>query len=85
MKNQLRTYLVLMAIDIPVIIIGIICLMNTISWIGKPFPGFLLYKTPYVGSLGNPAWSGPKAGLLLMDRIISVNGIPVKEGGISWS
>jgi adenylate cyclase len=80
MKNQLRTYLVLMAIDILVIIIGIICLMNTISWIGKPFPGFLLYKTPYVGSLGNPAWSGPKAGLLLMDRIISVNGIPVKEG-----
>jgi class 3 adenylate cyclase len=80
MKSGLRTYLILSLINIPFLIIGTICLLNAISWIGKPFQGFLLYQVPYVGVLGNPTWSGPKAGLALMDKIISVNGIPIREG-----
>jgi serine phosphatase RsbU (regulator of sigma subunit) len=65
---------------VPVILIGAICFMNALSWVGRPFQGFLIYELPYAGSLGNRNWSGPQAGIKLMDKIVAVNGRRVQKG-----
>jgi sigma-B regulation protein RsbU (phosphoserine phosphatase) len=51
-----------------------------LSWLNKPFPGFLLYKEPFVASFKNSEWSGIKAGLKFLERIAAVDGKPVLEG-----
>ncbi len=80
MKKNYSTYLILSGIVFPVILIGAICLMNALSWVGQPFQGFLIYKLPYAASLGNANWSGAKAGVKLLDKIVSANGTPVQKG-----
>jgi class 3 adenylate cyclase len=54
--------------------------IKALSWINKPFPGFLIYKFPRVGSMSRGDWPGVKAGLKVLDKIIAVNGQPIKEG-----
>ena len=64
-------------------LMGIVCIIsfiNALSWVNKPFPGFLIYKFPYVGSMSRADWPGVKAGLQMMDRILQANGQPIKEG-----
>lgn len=54
--------------------------VSALSWLHKPFPGFLLYKEPFVGSFKSSEWSGTKAGLEFLERIAAVDGKPVLEG-----
>jgi sigma-B regulation protein RsbU (phosphoserine phosphatase) len=56
------------------VLIAIISFMNALSWLNRPFPGFLLYKDPVLGSFG------PKAGLKFLDRIVTVDGQPIRDG-----
>ena len=57
-----------------VIIISIICFAKALSWVNKPFAGFMLYEMPYVGTYSDRDWPGPKAGLRTLDRIVRVDG-----------
>lgn len=50
-----------------------ICLKDTIAWIGKPFPGFVYYEFPVVGSYGHYEWPGTRAGIRYRDVILAVN------------
>jgi hypothetical protein len=56
------------------------CFVAALSWLNKPFPGFLVYKEAFVGSFKNSEWSGTKAGLKFLERIAAVDGKPVLEG-----
>lgn len=56
---------------------GLLNLVGSIQAIGKPFPGFTLMRDQAVGWRQPPAWSGPKAGLAPLDRIVGVGGKPV--------
>jgi len=51
-----------------------------LSWLNKPFAGFLLYEEAFVGSFKSSEWAGIKAGLKFLDRIAAVDGKPVLEG-----
>ena len=51
-----------------------------LSWLNKPFPGFMVYAFPYVGSYSLKEWSGRQAGIKFMDRIVAVDGRPVFSG-----
>ena len=51
-----------------------------LSWLNKPFPGFLLYKEAFVGSFKSSEWPGIKAGLVILEKIAAVDGKPVLEG-----
>jgi adenylate cyclase len=79
-KNKKLSSILAIGIGFVVIIIAFLCFLSALSWIGKPFPGFLMYKFPYVGSMGSTDWSGIKDGLKVMDRIISINGVPIRQG-----
>ena len=62
------------------VVIIIVCLVNAISWVNKPFPGFFLYDFPYVGTFSAEDWAGRKAGLKVLDRVVSIDGQPVWQG-----
>jgi sigma-B regulation protein RsbU (phosphoserine phosphatase) len=62
------------------VMICAITLVSAISWINEPFSGFLVYKEPLVGTMSVGGWPGPKAGLRFLERIIAVDGQPVKVG-----
>jgi serine phosphatase RsbU (regulator of sigma subunit) len=63
-----------------VLLVSLISFIKAMSWIDRPFPGFLTYKFPRVGSMGSTDWPGGKAGLRLMDKIVAVNGGPIYDG-----
>ncbi len=63
-----------------VIAISAISLVSAVSLINKPFPGFVMYPFPYVGTMSLEDWAGRQAGLKFLDRIISVDGKPVWRG-----
>lgn len=58
----------------------VVCFIEALTWINKPFPGFLAYYPPYVGSMHSRDWSGYKAGLRRRDPILTVNNQPVRYG-----
>ena len=62
------------------VVISVISFVSAVSWINRPFPGFLIYPFPYVGSFGSRDWPGYGAGVRYMDRIAEVDGQPVLEG-----
>jgi phosphoserine phosphatase RsbU/P len=61
-------------------VITIFCFVKALSWINKPFPGFMIYHPPYVGSYSSRDWPGKQAGLTYLDRILSIDVQAVKTG-----
>ena len=59
---------------------GGIAFVKAISWINKPFPGFLSYEEPFRGSFGSVDWPGTQAGLKFLEPIAEVDGLPVSSG-----
>jgi serine phosphatase RsbU (regulator of sigma subunit) len=62
------------------IFLSVFSFVSALSWLNRPFAGFLIYDFPYVGSMGDREWTGAKAGLRYLDRIVEVDGKPVWEG-----
>ena len=58
----------------------VVSFISAVSWLNKPFPGFLVYDPPYVGSYSSRDWTGKQAGLSYLDRILEMDGQPVKRG-----
>jgi adenylate cyclase len=81
MKNYFRiSSLLFYGISAFLVVILAICFVHALSWVNKPFPGFLLYKEAFVGSFKSNDWPGIKAGLKFHERIATVDGKPVLEG-----
>ena len=57
-----------------------ISFIAALSWINKPFAGFLVYHCPYVGSMSIQDWPGAQAGLKFLERVSSVDGNPIHAG-----
>ncbi len=56
-------------------------LVASFQWISRPFPGFFLHENLTVGPYFLPNWSGGPAGVHALDRVVAVNGRPLKERG----
>jgi serine phosphatase RsbU (regulator of sigma subunit) len=61
-----------------VVIIG--SFIGAVSWVNKPFAGLLLYDFPQVGTYSLKDWPGRQAGIKSLERIVYVDGKPIKEG-----
>lgn len=55
----------------------VVSFIGALSWIGKPFPGFLVFEFPFTGSMSMKDWPGRQAGVGVLQQIYSVNGQPV--------
>lgn len=53
-------------------------LISSYRWINRPFPGFLLYRNLVVGPDFLPQWSGTRGGINFLDRIVAVDGTPIR-------
>src|SRR5436853_415819 len=56
-------------------------LTRTLSFVGQPFPGFLMYPNCMVSLFGSDDWSGVRAGIEAWDVIREVDGRPVSSAG----
>lgn len=56
-----------------------VTLALALSWLGKPFPGFLLEKNMTVTSVYSEQWAGFRAGIQVGDEIRAVDGTPVSS------
>ena len=66
MKGLPRTQIVvLIALGILTVVVCIVSFATPLSWLNKPFAGFLVYDPPYVGSYSTEDWPGRQAGLKL--------------------
>lgn len=57
--------------------IGTFCLVDALSWIGEPFPGYLVNERMVVNGMGRYGWTGTQRGLRYPDKILSANAEPV--------
>jgi len=72
MKIRLRPATLLflgLTILMAVVIIG--SFVAAVTWVNRPFAGFLLYDFPLTGSMSQSDWLGRKAGLEFLDRVVS--------------
>jgi len=58
-------------------VIFLISFRQAVTFVGKPFPGFLVDDNLVVGTFGFPSWSGFVAGLKFPDRVVAIEGIPL--------
>jgi serine phosphatase RsbU (regulator of sigma subunit) len=72
--------LVLIGFSLFMFAVCLISFAKAISWINKPFAGFLIYHPPYGGSISVIDWPGKQAGLKFLERIVSVDDRPVEKG-----
>jgi class 3 adenylate cyclase len=72
-------WIALWAVIAAVLVISVIALRNALTWVDKPFSGFLVNERMVLGNLGQYHWSGTRAGLRYPDRIIAADGRPVSS------
>ncbi|HSF59394.1 MAG TPA: ATP-binding protein [Candidatus Binatia bacterium] len=82
MGHQVRQQRFLLAVMglIALVLIGK-TLVSSFQWISKPFPGFFLHENLTVGPYFLPGWSGGPAGVRALDRVVAVDGRPLRERG----
>jgi signal transduction histidine kinase len=54
-----------------------VCTVNSLRWIDRPFPGFLLWDNLLVPAVSDTDWTGHEAGVPWLSRLATVNGRPV--------
>ena len=55
-------------------VIILTCTLNSLRWVNRPFPGFLLWENLLVPAVGDTDWTGYKAGVPFQSRLTAVNG-----------
>jgi hypothetical protein len=81
MKSRFQvSSFVFYGVSVCVLVISVVSFFNALSWVNKPFAGFLIYRPPYVGSISVSDWPGRKAGVSFLERVVAADGKPVAEG-----
>ena len=79
-KSSKPSTLILIALSLFMTVVCVLSFVGAVSWINKPFPGFLMYRPPFVGSMSLKEWPGRQAGLKFLERVVKVDGQRVREG-----
>ena len=91
-RKQLPSRALFLTLNVLAWVVSAICIILAVQWIGEPFRGFLFNERMEVADFGVSSWTGIQAGLKRPDKVIAVNGRPVrstdglapviKEGGL---
>jgi signal transduction histidine kinase len=52
----------------------LICTLNSLRWINRPFPGFFLWENLLVPAVGDTDWTGYRANVPFQSRLTAVDG-----------
>jgi class 3 adenylate cyclase len=81
MKGRLRfSTLCFYGLTLIILFASVVSFAGALSFFNKPFAGFLIYDTPYVGSMSIRDWPGRQAGLKFLERVVSIDDQPVWKG-----
>ncbi len=58
-------------------VVVLLCAFNSIRWINRPFPGFLLWENLFVPAVGDTDWPSYVSDVPFQSRLIAVDGEPV--------
>src|SRR5881296_2875197 len=64
----------------PVVAIFVVCTVNAVGWIGRPFSGFLFLEKGIAVSIGRGEWSETRYRNVPFARVLAVDGRPVSSG-----
>ena len=65
---------ILFAVLLCFLSITTICVIEALTWVNKPFPGFLYNERLAVAPIGQYHWTGTQAGLKYPDKILKADG-----------
>ncbi len=62
------------------IVVAAWVLIGSLTWIGRPFPGFLVLDNGVVASAGLTRWPATAGGAIYQQHVVAVDGVPVADG-----
>ena len=65
------------AVTVAAALLGGIAVAGSLGYVGKTFPGFLVWDNALTVAVGRPAWTGIRAGVPFRARVVEVDGRPV--------
>jgi serine phosphatase RsbU (regulator of sigma subunit) len=71
--QQMARWIIIGASILAALSISAVCVMDALTWIDKPFAGFLINQRMVVGNIAQQHWTGIEAGLKFPDKILSAN------------
>lgn len=60
-------------------VIILVCGVNSLRWLNRPFPGFFLWENLFVPALADTDWTGYQAQLPFPARVVAVDGSAVQS------
>lgn len=66
------------AVGLVTTLLGAVAALGSLQHVGRTFPGFSVWKNLVVVALGRPGWTGVAAAVPYRDRVIAVDGVPVR-------
>jgi hypothetical protein len=75
-----RSALLFYSITAAMAAIVVLSVLLSLTWINRPFAGFLSYAPPYAGSMSLKDWPGEEGGIKFLERVVSVDGKAVTGG-----
>lgn len=78
--QQRLTKLIFWATMSALILLSVATLLLSLTWMNRPFPGFVVLRNNTVDSLASARWTGIQRGIKQKDRVLAVEGTPVADG-----
>jgi class 3 adenylate cyclase len=72
-RSQAAGRVAFLGVVLAVSIISLISVVNALTWVNRPFAGFLVNPRMVIGTVGQYQWTGPAAGVRNPDRILTAN------------
>lgn len=60
--------------------VAVAAFVLAVSWIGRPFPGFVVLRNNCVDSLASARWTGFQHGIKQKDHILAIDGVSTLDG-----
>ena len=62
-------------------IVILLCALNSVRWLNRPFPGFFVWENLFVPAVGDTDWTGYRAGVPFQTRVVAMDGRHVATAG----
>jgi class 3 adenylate cyclase len=77
--RQIVGRMLFLTMTLSMLVITTLAVVSAVTWIGRPFAGFLVNERMVLGNIGQYDWTGTRAGLKWPDRIVKADAQPVRS------
>ncbi|MBI4271949.1 MAG: GAF domain-containing protein [Candidatus Rokubacteria bacterium] len=80
-RRHVVSRLILLTLVVSVAVISVISVTKAMTWVDRPFAGFLVNERLVLGNIGQYHWAGTEAGLKWPDKILRADGRAITSMG----